>query len=348
MKLAMRCLPVGALPYNSVKSTTAMMAKLFQQTPFIALLPNISEKESVLYRLLENLPGLSYDDGKLIIKTGTTDFKTKMFNLEKAFNKPEENSLEEYGFNAEFLEKFFQMIKKFKSPNAYINILGPFTFYQMLSSAADKQILVDKSYKKLFIQAVCVKALWVMKEIKKYCSDTVPVVIIEEPILNQFGMLKRESEEITDKFVIDLLSRVIKKLKQHGAIVGVQCMDKCDWSIPIRAGADLISFDAYNNPNNIAIIPKIIKDFLCKGGIINWGIVPVASDNIIKSLNIDYLQKRLATTMDGVVISGVPDELLKKSSTVSLNGNTDKLSIMFAEKAIILAQKLGASIGTMV
>lgn len=341
MKLAMRSLPVGALPYNSVKSTTAMMAKLFQQTPFIAVLPNISKTESIKYRSLENLPGISYDEENLIIKVGTEEFRTRMFKLEKAFNKPEECSLEEYGFHAEFLEKFFQMIKKFKSPNAYINILGPFTFSQMVSSVADKQILFDKSYKKLFIQAVCLKALWVMKEIKKYCATTVPVVIIEEPILNQFGVLKRENEEITEKFVIDLLSRVIKKLKQHGAIVGVQCMDKCDWSIPIRAGADLISFDAYNNPNNIAIIPKVLTEFLCKGGIVNWGIVPVTSDNIIKSLNIDYLQKRLATTMDGVVISGVPEDLLKKSSMVSLNGNTDKLSIMFAEKAIIFAQKLG-------
>ena len=131
-------------------------------------------------------------------------------------------------------------------------------------------------------------------------------------------------------------------MKEHGAIVGVQCMEKCDWSIPIKAGTDLISFDAYNNPNNLGIIPDIITKFLNKGGMINWGIVPVLSDNMVMYLNIDYLQNRLSSTIEGIVLSGVPKDLLYDSALVSLNGDTDKLSVMFAEKAIMLAEKLGS------
>ena len=240
------------------------------------------------------------------------------------------------------MEKYLQMINKFKSPNAYINILGPFTVSQMLLASAQEQVLVDKSYRKLFIQAVCVKALWVIVEIKQVCPETVPVVILEEPMLSQLGMVKRENENITTDIVINLFSKVVEKLKQTGAIVGIQCLEKCDWSVPIKAGVDLISFDAYNNPNNLGIIPEIVTDFLRKGGMINWGIVPVVSDNMVKGLTIDYLYKRLSSTFGGIILAGVPAELLYQTALVSLNGDTDKLSIMFAERAMMLANQLAS------
>ena len=142
--------------------------------------------------------------------------------------------------------------------------------------------------------------------------------------------------------VINLLSKVIEKIKSADALVGIQCFEKCDWSVPIRAGADLISFDAYNNPNNLSIIPEILMGYLRDGGIINWGIVPVLSDNLVKSLSCDYLYKRLRSTMEGTVISGVSAELLYQNAMVSLNGDSNHLSVIFSEKANMLATQLGS------
>ena len=346
MAIKQKCLPLGALPYHNIKNTTMMMAKLFPEAPFLPVLPNLSKEDSLEKRLFENIPGVAFDDNKLVLKVGTKEYIEDSARLDKAFKHPNSNNLEEYGFDAEFLEKYFQMIKKFKSPNAYINILGPFTVSQMITSAAQEQVLADKSYKKLFIQAVCVKALWLMEQIKLYNPDTVPVVILEEPMFGRFGMVKRQGGDVTVSLVTDLFSRVIDKLKKYGAIVGVQCLDKCDWSIPIKAGVDLISFDAYNNPNNLCIIPEIVTHFLRKGGIINWGIVPVVSEKMIRGLTIDYLEKRLASTIGGVILAGVPAELLHRSIMISLNGDTDKLPIMFSEKAMILAIQLASRINS--
>ena len=234
------------------------------------------------------------------------------------------------------------MIQKFHSKNACVNILGPFTVSQILTDTAHEQVLADKSYRKLFVQAVCVKALWIIEKIKEYSPNTVPVVILEEPMLYQFGMLKRENKEITSTIVTGMFSQVVEKLKSHGAIVGVQCLEKCDWSIPINAGVDLISYDAYNNPNNLGIFPEILTEFLHKGGMINWGIVPTLSDNMVMGLSVEYLHKRLLTTFDGIILSGVPADLLYKSALVSLNGNVNHLSVMFAEKAIMLATQHGS------
>lgn len=342
MKIANKCVPVGALPYENVKHTTAMMAKLFSMAPFIPVLPNLSKTDTITHRLFENIPGIEYNGDKLKLNVGLPTYKDEVAQLDKAFNNPSIDNLEPFGFHAEFLEKYFQMIKKFRSPNAYINILGPFTVSQMLMSSAQEQILGDKSYRKLFIQAVCIKALWLIEKIKQVSPDTVPIVILEEPVFGQFGMVKREDENVTAELVTGLFAKVIEKLKNSGAMVGIQCLEKCDWSIPIKAGVDLISFDAYNNPNNLGIIPEILTKYLRNGGMVNWGIVPVVSDSMIKGLSIDYLHRRFSSTLGGMILAGVPAELLYQQALVSVNGNIDHLSVMFAERAMMLATQLAS------
>lgn len=346
MRLADGYLPIGKLPYNNIKLITAMQAKLYRNFPFMAFLPLVSEEDTLEKRTFDNIPGVIFKDGKVTMKTGSEKYEKEMAELDKAFKNPSKKNLEKYKFDTPFSEKFEQMLHKFKPQNACVNILGPFTVSQILFKTIQEQSLTDKNFKKLFVKAVCIKGLWAINKIKHYSPNTVPVIILEEPMLGQFGMVKRENDEITPETVINLFSRVSEKLKSAGAIVGVQCMEKCDWSLPIRGGVDLISYDAYNNPNNLSIIPEILTSFLQKGGIINWGIVPVLSESILKGLTIDYLVKRLTATMSGVTLSGVPAGLLYQSAMVSLNGDTNHLPILFAEKAMILSRQLASRLNS--
>ena len=213
MNLSSKCFPLGALSYENVESTTRMVVKLFEKNPFLAFLPNVSEDDNVIRRTLENIPGIRFKDDNVVLKVGTNSYEQNLKKLDKAYNSPTLENLEPYAIEAPFLDKYLHIIKKFKSPNAYINLLGPFTISQMLQSAAEEQLLVDKSYRKLFIQAVCVKALWVIAKIKEFNPSTTPIVILEEPLFCRFGDLKRENEEITVELVTNLFSRVVEKIK---------------------------------------------------------------------------------------------------------------------------------------
>ncbi|MBO5737781.1 hypothetical protein J6R97_00390 [bacterium] len=344
MNLVTRCIPLGTLPYDNIDSTTRMSAKIFERAPFIALLPNVSCDDTLLKRTLLNIPGVQFENNEVKIITSTKDYKQELKKLEKAFNSPTSENLEPFAIDSPFIEKYFQLINKFKSPNSVINLLGPFTLSQNLINIAEEQMLVDKTFRKLFIQSVCVKALWAINKIKAINSNITPVIMLEEPQLAQLGNLKRENEDVTIELVTSLFTRVVDKLKSAGAIVGIQCLEKCDWKIPISSGVDIISYDAYNNPNNLCIIPEQIEEFLRRGGKINWGIVPVKNETLIKKLNIDELSKRLFTTMQGLINAGVPEHYVYNSALVSIQGNVDKLPIIFAEKAIILASQLAQKI----
>ena len=344
MKLYTRCLPFGALPYEAVEAATKMEAKLFEKLPHLAKLPKVDADDNIIKRTFENFPGVKINQRDVILKITSNHYKQRISKLEKAFNHPNLEELEPFGITAPFMEKYFQMIKKFEPPYALLNLLGPFTISQMLQNAAEEQMLVDKSYRKLFIQGICVKALWMIEKIKEITPKTTPIIMFEEPMLGQLGDIKRNNEEITIELVTTLFSRVFEKLHEAGAVVGVQCLDKCDWKIPISAGVDLISFDAYNNPNNLTILPEQIIEFIERGGKINWGIVPVMNEAMVKSLNIDYLTNRLLSTMEGLILAGVPEKYVYNSAMVSLQGDVDKLPILFAEKAIILATQLAKRI----
>lgn len=344
MKFKTRCLPLGMLPYENIETTTKMVAKLFDILPFLPLLPNMSQEDSIIHRTLNKIPGIRINEKNVEVKLSSNSYKNGIAILEKAFNKAELTDLDKFSVEAPFLEKYFQMIKKFKPSHAVINLLGPFTISQLIMNALEEDMLTDKSYRKLFIQAVCVKALWLMKKILEINPGTTLIIMLEEPSLGQFGVLKRENEEVTVDLVTTLFTRVIEKLKEHGAIVGIQCMDKCDWKIPIAAGVDIISFDAYNNPNNLCIIPEQVTEFIARGGKINWGIVPVMTESIVKSLNIDYVSHRLFSTMEGLILAGVPERFVYNSALVSIQGDVNKLPLIFAEKAIILAHQLSKRI----
>ena len=344
MKHKTRCLPYGALPYDSLDFATRMQAKLFEHIPYLAFCPILDSEDTILKRTFMGIPGVKIKGRKVALKTSSNSYKQKLHDLDKAYNTPNFSTLDPFALESPFLEKFVQLINKFKSEYACINFLGPFTVSQMLLNAAEEQTLADKSYRKLFIQAVCVKALWVIERIRSINSKTVPIIVLEEPMLAQLGTLKRETEEVNDELVTNLLAKVVEKLKSAGALVAVQCMEKCNWQIPINAGVDIISFDAYNNPNNLNIFPEEITAFIARGGKINWGIVPVKNESLIKSLNIDDITKRLFATFEGLILSGVPEAYVYNSALVSLQGNADQLSVIFAEKALMMAVQLAQRI----
>ena len=141
-----------------------------------------------------------------------------------------------------------------------------------------------------------------------------------------------------------MFAKVIQKIKECHGLVGIQCFEKCDWQIPIEAGADIISFDAYNNPNNLNIIAEKINDFLVGGGRINWGIVPVMTEALVKSLTVDQVYDRFAKTVENLVIAGVSERLAYNRAMVSINGNVNKLPLIFVEKALLLSVQLSKKI----
>ena len=343
-KISFKCFPNGDLPYETNEAASKMMVKLFEDVPYLAMLPNASETENIYYRSLENLPGVKLKDKKVFFKDKIPTFKQELVSLDVAFNNPTEENLEKYKINSFFLPKYLQILQRLKPKETVVNILGPFSVAHLLSQKDSPHVLTDKCYRKLVIQAVCVKAIWLIRKIKEASPDTHPIIVLEEPLYHNYGDLKRVNLEITRDIVLNMFSKVINKIKEYQGLVAIQSFEKCDWQIPIEAKADIISFDAYNNPNNLNIIAEKINEFLIAGGRINWAIVPTKTEALVKSLNIDNVYNRFEKTVEGLIISGASERLVYNRALVSIQGNVDKLPLIFSEKALILSTQLAKRI----
>lgn len=344
MKKSFRCLPVGNLPYTTDKAATKMMVKLFENIPFLANLPDASPDENLLRRTLMNTPGVFIQEKKVIFDNDAPNLKSKLVALDAAFNSPTEENLEQFKFETFFLPKYYQIIERIKPAETVINLIGPFTLSQRLMNNEGTQLLADKYYRKVVIQSICVKALWIIHKIKKLSPETRPFIILEEPLLYKIGDIKRENEDVTRDVIINMFSKVISKIHEYEGLVGIQCFEKCDWKIPIDSGVDLISFDAYNNPNNLNIMPAKINEYLVRGGRINWAIVPVMNETIVKSLSVEYIYDRFIKTIEGLIVAGTSEKLTYNRATISIQGDINSLPLIFAEKALIVANQVSKRI----
>ena len=341
--LLLKNLPFGSLPYEKIELTTKLIVRFFENCPFLAHMPNVEGESNIITRAFVNMPGIK-TNGKKFVYNG--DNSRQLLELDEAYNNPTEDSLKKFGFDCVFLERYLQALKRINPKETVVNFLGPITFSQLLNVAEFEQILNDKFFRKYVIQAVSVKVMWLLNKIRSVAPDTQVLVVLEETFLHKVNSIIRDNPELERSIIIAFYSKVIQKIKAMGAKVCVQSFEKCDWKFPIEAGADMISFDAYTNPNNLNIIAPIIVEFLKGGGMINWAIVPVNSENTIKNLTLEYLQTNLKNCFDNLVLQGVNRNLLKQKSTVSIQGNLNDTAVIFAEKAIMLTNQLSQKIVT--
>ena len=345
MKINFNTLPVGSLPYEDIQLCKQMMLRLFEKVPFLPELPLMDPNDNLLQRTIDNIPSFKFVDNKLIIDDRDYD-KLMQFvmHIDKMLTSGSFD-VKEYGFDTQFMFMHTKILKRLKPKTTIVNLMGPFTLANSIFNKNAASILLDKTYRQFIFDTVLVKALWSIHKVKEASPETVPLIMFDEKLLFKFGTLKRTNESITKETLTTLFSRLFAKVKKEGALVGVQAFEKCNWQLIFESGnVDIISFDAYNNPSNLNILAQSVNAYLAKGGLINWGIIPVMNENAIRSLNITTLQKRFESTIDALSKEGVSMDLLLRNSTVSVQGDLSKHPIIFAEKAIMMASQLGAKL----
>ena len=343
MKLHFKNLPSCGLPYDNDNLAMSAIVKLYEKIPYLPDLQNVDSTDSLLNITLSNVPCIVQKDQKILFYEDS-EYKNYVKLLDAAYENPTMENLEYFKTNAVFIERYFKALSRINPQETVIRFYGPFSLMYSLSNKKCSESLIDRSMRKFFVQMYIVKAQWFINKIQSISSKILPIIIFEEPLLNKFSSLKRHNESIESDLLVDLYKKIFDKLHKSEALVGIQCFEKCDWKIVLDADADIISFDAYHNPHNLNIISSKINEFLQKGGVINWGIVPMDSADVLTKMNSEFLYDKLIKTIDDLVNSGVESDLVYDNSLVSVVGDIYKLPLIFSEKALLLANKIAVEL----
>lgn len=259
---------IGSLPLRNPEEACRLILNTFD-IPFWPQLPQRSFREFMVPQYAEGMPFLKIDSEKQTVWIE----KNHSDELDRFYESCTEESRiaisEDY---AAGLHAFLKALRGRTFPCVKGHVTGPLTFTLGLKDASGKPVYYDEELREISLMLLKAKIRWQL-DILKPLSPKV-VIFIDEPILSALGTsayLGVSSDE-----VLRLLQECMSAVRAAGGIPGIHCCGNGDWPLIIRSGTDIISFDAYDYLDAIALFPDEVRGFFERGGYLAWGIIPTS------------------------------------------------------------------------
>ena len=252
---------MGIMPHKDVDK--ALDLALGLDIPFWPQLPHVSLHEDMYIQTSENFPGITIDFEK-----GRLTFNTERFGkeLEDYFNKME--NPETYALTEEYSIVFKRFLSRNLQDYRAIRgqITGPVSFGFKVLDENFKPIIYNEEVKTILFDFIQKKVNLQYQELKKKNPNA--FVWVDEPGLGYVfsglsGYNDQQAKEDYYHFVQGLEGPK-----------GLHLCAEVNLPYLLELGIEILSFDAFQ----IGFMPKeytqSVSEFINKGGIISWGIVP--------------------------------------------------------------------------
>jgi len=345
-ELTLRATAVGSLPHDNTKDALDLVFDEFKDFPFWPQLAACNKNDDMILQFLGSIPGVSFcpKKKKWIFDAHGDKFYEDLENFfidYESIVAGEFELLEKYAITDEFSSAktpFLERIQAEKPPFIKAQVTGPFTWGTMLVDNDGKCAFYDDTLREIIVRALTMKALWQIKKFKELSPNSTPVIFLDEPSMSQYGTsafitVKRED-------IIESISQIAQVLQANGALVGVHCCGKTDWSMIIDSGVDIINFDGFYYGESLALYAKQVEKFLKKGGYIAWGIVPTLDKDALEVATLESLVKVFEDAKEYLLKKKLDEKLIIKHSFITPSCGAGSLDLPLATKAMKLCSEL--------
>ncbi len=332
---------IGSTPHKEATRAIEQVFLNFEQIPFWPQLPKRSFLESMYVQFSQKLPGVLIDQEKRTIYVNRQQAEEQ---LEECYEHYLSDDSDYFAITPEYAQGFYTFLEtlaKYEVRYVKGQITGPISFGLTVTDENKCSIIYNPLLAEVLIKVLVMKAKWQIRNIKAthfrgYPASNVKIIIfIDEPYLSSVGSayvnLKKED-------IIRYIDEIIEAMHTEGAIVGIHCCGNTDWSIILDTKADIVSFDAYNFIDNFSVYTEKLKNFLARGSVLAWGIVPASE--AIDQESIVTLKARLERGIDSLVKKGLPEKEIAKLSLITPSCGTGTLSIEAAERTFELTRQI--------
>lgn len=332
---------VGSLPYKDAKEAFLKVKKIFPDIPFWPQLPKRSYLEGMTTEFIESFACLGIDDGKKSVVYKPREDKEGQ--LAEFYEKILKLDFEYFKISKEYAETLYILLDELeneKLPQAeYVKgqVTGPFTLAASIKGEKDKPVLFDPVMFDMLINGLAMKALWQAEQFKKVKKK--PIIFFDEPYLASLGSAYTS---ISSGEVSKRLLELVNPLKQSGVIVGVHCCGNTDWPVLLKSMIDIISFDAWEYFDRIAIYTEEIKTFLGNGGVLAFGIVP--TQDIPKDLSVNMVVEKIKKQFETLIQKGVDEKTLRHKCLLTPSCGLGSASEEDAEKVLEVIEGASATL----
>lgn len=350
-KLTLLSTGIGSLPHKDFSEALELLAKSFKEIFVWPQLPAISRSEDMFMQFSKALPGLLYDEeeDRYYVNTNSeeyfNDLEEFMIDYESIIEEGNLEALDKYGLSPEYscaFEPWLKMAEKLQPPFLKGQITGPFTYSTTLTDHNKKCAYYDETLKETLEKFLILKALWQIEQFKKVCPDSGYIISLDEPTISQYGSSAFLTVQKND--IVESLNTVADMIHKNGAISFTHCCGKTDWSIITSSRVQIMNFDAYNFSDSILLYPEDIKNYIDRGGVLAWGLVPTLDPDQVEVANLNAVVDIFDKTVSQLVKKGLDQEKIIRQSIITPACGTGILSVELAEKAIMLSSDVARSL----
>jgi hypothetical protein len=334
---------IGSVPFTDVETTCREIAGILPLIPFWPQFVKRSNLENMLLQYTEGLPFLTADEGRgSVTVSADSDRESQLISFYESYLSDDLNA---FAISRDFAPGLYLMIDLVKSGECgngkFIKgqTVGPFTFAAGVVAQGGKAALHDREIFDALTSGLCAKALWQVRLLAS-CGRQ-PIIFLDEPYLAGFGsaFCTVQAEQVTD-----VMERMIRYLKERAdVLIGIHCCGNTDWAMLLDAGFDIINFDAFGYLDYFLLYRDKIAQFLKRGGVIAWGIVPTSEFR--GGERPETLISKLSSGLERLCDAGFDAETLKKQSLITPACGMGSMEPLKAKEALLLLSAVSTSLG---
>ncbi len=329
---------IGSLPHPDPEAACRVILNAIPEIPIWPQLPSIDFREGMEIQYAEGLPGAVLDPiGKRMHFDTSRDLTSE---LETFYENYMAENLDHFKISPEFSRGLYAMdrmlsVDKPAGLCLFKNqVTGPLTVGLGRTDENKRSIYYNEIMRDVVVKGTEMKARWLLEHFRPL--GVPQLCFIDEPILSAFGSSTYVSVQRSD--VVSHLRDVVAAVHKGGGLAGIHCCGNTEWTILIDAGVDIISFDAFDFGETIAYYPGPMKDYLEKGGVVAWGIVPTSTK--IDGETAETLLDRLRSAFDNLAGKGISRSLIAEKCLITPSCGTGSLPVGLSEKVFVLLNEV--------
>jgi len=346
------CLPllIGSLPLeNHLEAVELILA----HTPEIPLWPQLPKlpREGMVRQFISGLPGLVDEGKRFWLDTGHEHFTEEMAQFYQDYMEESEKGLVSSASRFALTDTtargfgvfLHTLAEKDNNPlSVKGQVTGPMTSGTGVKDKQGTPIFYDDNLRDIVTKCIATNARWQVEQLKPYAGTYPPIVFIDEPGLVSFGSTAYTS--VTREMVTDTVQEVIADIKSAGGLAGVHICANGDWAPVLESDADLISFDSYSYFDNFILYKDSLVNFIERGGILVWGIVPTGDPLAVENESLDSLFSIWIEQLKTMAALGISQDTLVEQTFIAPSCGTGSLDVDLAVKVLSLTSGLSEMI----
>ncbi|MHC5137735.1 MAG: uroporphyrinogen decarboxylase/cobalamine-independent methonine synthase family protein [Planctomycetota bacterium] len=337
---------IGSVPFTDADYAVDTLVSRLPDSPFWPQLPRLGINEKMQAQYSEALPCIKIDQENSRLYFDTTGDYTEAF---AAFYEAYISAMDPdcgsgdcsaMAISPEFSKGIYAFEKYLKTltgtlPFVKVQTTGPCSFALSVTDQDRKFMYYYDEFRDMIVKALSMKCRWQIQKFQPYAEKV--ICFLDEPVLSAYGSSTYISVMRAD--IVAMLNETIEAIHQDDALAAIHCCGNTEWSILIDAGTDIVNFDAFEFGETIAMYPEAVTEFLNRGGLLAWGVVPTSV--AVREQTVETLAEHFEKLMDHLAGKcNVAKQMIAEQAIITPSCGTGVLECEDAEKVFELTSEL--------